>query len=179
MKKGRKEVKKKKRKIEKKAEKHKVDLKKIKIPLEEKNLEEEILETEEEISDFGFREFLQPTRRAPVLERVAVAQNPELEQQLANVRFQPRGNEEEKGIKYSDNKSEYLATPTAERKRDTFKYSEKTAYSEKQKEDENRTARQKVRSEWKTDEREERWQTEGQKSIEEPPEKKYLEKGQY
>ena len=172
----------KKEKIEKKAEKHKVDLKKIKIPLEEKNLEGEILETEEEISDIEFREFLQMRRvKAPVLERVAVAQNPELEQQLANVAIRGRGNEEETGIKYGETKADY-GTTTPERKRDTFHYTESSDYSiTLQKNKESKEARKIMgqasrKGEW--GEREERWQKEGETFVEESEEtKKYMLEG--
>ncbi|MEK6842829.1 MAG: hypothetical protein AABX84_03350 [Nanoarchaeota archaeon] len=186
------------KKVEKKkSEKPKIDFKKIKIEdLERKNFEdsrkldrffrekEEISETEEEISDLGFQQFLQPLiprKTVPVLERVAIAQNTELEQQLAGVRINPRENEEEKTITYAGGKSEYLSETRTEGPR--VKYTETPNYNptvkEKKDENPNRLIGRTARKEWKENEREERWQMEGQISIEETPEKKYLEKGQY
>lgn len=179
---GKKEAKKKeKRRIEKKIWKQKIDLKKIKIPLEEKNLEEEIDEIQEEIDDIEFRQFLQPLtprRTVPVLEKVAVAQNLELEQQLRNVAIQ-RGNEDEE-IKYAETKKADYGI-AREHRTDVVKYEAETPkYGiREEKKDENRIIGQRTRSEWKED-KEERWMMEGQKAIEEnPSEKKYLEKGQY
>ena len=186
------------KKVEKKkSEKPKIDFKKIKIEdLERKNFEdsrkldrffrekEEISETEEEISDLGFQQFLQPLiprKTVPVLERVAIAQNTELEQQLAGVRINARENEEEKTITYAGGKSEYLSETRTEGPR--VKYTETPNYNptvkEKKDENPNRLIGRTARKEWKENEREERWQMEGQISIEETPEKKYLEKGQY
>lgn len=186
------------KKVEKKkSEKPKIDFKKIKIEdLEGKNFEdsrkldrffrekEEISETEEEISDLGFQQFLQPLiprKTVPVLERVAIAQNTELEQQLAGVRINARENEEEKTITYAGGKSEYLSETRTEGPR--VKYTETPNYNptvkEKKDENPNRLIGRTARKEWKENEREERWQMEGQISIEETPEKKYLEKGQY
>ena len=186
------------KKVEKKkSEKPKIDFKKIKIEdLEGKNFEdsrkldrffrekEEISETEEEISDLGFQQFLQPLiprKTVPVLERVAIAQNTELEQQLAGVRINARENEEEKTITYAGGKSEYLSETRTEGPR--VKYTETPNYNptvkEKKDENPNRLIGRTARKEWKENEREERWQMEGQISIEKNPEKKYLEKGQY
>ena len=185
----------------KKPEKFKANFKKIKIPLGGKNLEEEVdkikssptnedleksseNEIDETISDIGFQQFLQPLiprKTVPVLERVAVAQSQELEQQLANVAIQRRENEEERGIKYGETKADY-GTATENGRRERVKYETETpkyGVRGEKKEDENRIVGQRLRGEWKEINKEERWQTEGQKSIEETPEKKYLEKGQY
>lgn len=180
MKKG---VKKDKKKSVKKIKPEKIPEKKIEIK-EEKNLEEEVFEGEEEISDSSFRGFLQPLvsrRTAPVLERVAVNSEVDLEQQLANVATGKK--DEESQISYGSNKVDYGTT--REHRRDVVKYEgEGPKYGDlgkdKKDEEKNRLISPGIKGEWKVDEREERWQMEGQKSFEEEtPEKKYLAKGQY
>ena len=140
----------------------------------EKDSEDDFIETQ------SFRNFSMASQRiSPVLEKVAVAGKIELEEQLANVPIS-RENEEQKIINYGGKQENYGTTHEA-RKKDTFKYSEKTSYgNEKEKtDDKNRLTRQKISGEWKIDDREERWQMEGMNSVEESLEKKYLEKGEY
>ena len=166
-----------KKKAGKKDEKPKREIKEIKETRKiDSGIEDEAAEIE---TNSDFMNFSQTSRRiSPILEQITTAGNVELEEQLANIPVS-KENEEQKTVSYGGTKLDY-GTAHETRKKDTFKYSEKTSYgTEKEKtDDKNKLTRQDIRSEWKED-REDRWKTEGMNSIEEPPEKKYFPKGEY
>ncbi|MBI4116170.1 hypothetical protein HY449_00315 [Candidatus Pacearchaeota archaeon] len=122
--------------------------------IEEKpeNLEEQIKQGEEKISDSGFVEFLRPAKKtAPVLERVAVQRNVELENKIAGVPAGRTGREE-RIVNYSETKPDYSATANVERRenpRDPGYADRAATYSSIQKKDETgRGIVNPIKSEW-------------------------------
>ncbi len=65
---------------------------------------------EKEIVDEKFVEFLQPSTKIPVLEKIARNEDTNLEEQLGSVVFKPREAENRGTINYTETKSNYLAT---------------------------------------------------------------------
>lgn len=163
--------------------------KSVKEIIEEKpeNLEEQIKQEEEEISNSGFVEFLRPIgKTAPVLERVAIQRNVELENKIADIPA-ARKIREDRTVNYSEGKSDYSAAANVERRENPrgISYVEKTAnYSTMQKKEEaGRMQINPIKSEWTTGrKRADRPNTEAGsfdriEREKQEQDKKYLEKG--
>ena len=176
-----------KRQIEKKGKKIKEKVlgkkseekKEIKEIRKEKNLEEEISEDEEETSERNFSGFLQPQiigKTVPVLDKIAFAENTNLEQQLANVTTREKDKEESQ-LNYGGKNVDYGAA-TGNLGREKVKYeTEAPNYNalgkNKKDDDKNRLIEHGIKNEWKENDREERWQ------MEETPGEKYFEDKKY
>ena len=151
---------------------------------EESELEREVETGEEETGKSEFREFLKPIgKTAPVLEKVATARGVELEEQLANIRINPREKEEEKAIKYNDMKSDYAGIANTERRGERVNYVESsgTYATMLQETKESKETRKRLGlGDSRTDQRTERWDVERQPFAEpDDSTKKYLSKGDY
>ena len=148
------------------------------------NLEEKIEEAEEAISDSGFREFFQPTKKsAPVLERVAIQGDVELENKIAGIPAR-RERRKERNVNYSETKQDYDVAKNVERREnpENMGYVGKTAtYNSIQKKEETGTAPvNAVKSEWGTRRRTDRAEMElgsFERIEKEKRDKKYVEKG--
>jgi len=132
---------------------------------EEKSLENEIFDEEEEINEIGFRQFLQPSvprKTFPVLDRIAVAENADLEQQLASARIS-RDEKEENQISYGGKRADYGAA-TENNRKDMVKYEmEMPNYNDigrnKKEDDKNKFTGHGIKNEWKEKNKEEKWYT--------------------
>ncbi|MEK6819568.1 MAG: hypothetical protein AABY03_00010 [Nanoarchaeota archaeon] len=156
-----------KKKVEKKLKKYIFEKKaeEKKETGEEKSLEEEIFEIEEEIDNSGFGQFLQPLvlgKTFPVLDRIAVVESADLEQQLANARIS-RDDKEENQMSYGGKKVDYGAAAGNERENRIKYETEAPNYNaigrEKKDEDKNRLTNHEIKSEWNEKDKKEKWYT--------------------
>ena len=118
------------------------------------NQKKKIEEAKDAITNSEFREFLQPAEKTvPVLERVAVQRNVELENKIAGIPAR-RERREERNVNYSETKSDYDVAKNIERREnpENMGYVGKTAtYNSIQKKEEaGKAPINPIKSEWET-----------------------------